>query len=367
MAYAPGMRIAYFSNPRLQLSQLSSGSTTYALPTPTAIGIEAGLPGEADNVRTINQNAFEVYHYRSAPDALTGGGTLVNVSTRAFVGTGSQQLIGGLVISGSEPKTVILRGAGPALLTYGVSDALLDPVLRVFRLGETSPLASNGDWYNQANPEGTVIPAFPFAVGSRDAALRLTLPPGGYTVNIEGDQGTQGTALVEAYETNASGAVKLVNLSTRAYADSQRPMIAGFVVQPDIRDPARRKKLLIRVLGPSLAQYGVSDFLPDPLMRLYDSTGRFLLEIDDWDPPTTNLSDSTRLVRGQVDQYSEQQVFDITRRLGLENLRPVEPAWVVDVPPGGYSVVVQPFNDPASGQPAQPGVGLVEVYEVTVP
>lgn len=364
MAYAPGTRVSYFSNPRLVLSNLASGNAVMFLREPVALGIASGLPGEADNARTIKQTAFEVSNYRASPQIPYGAGTLVNVSTRAYVGTGSQQLIGGFVITGNADKTVLVRAAGPSLLPYGVADALENPVLQLYRQGESVPFAINDDWGDQPDAAQTTRAGFTFAVGSRDSALVRTLPPGGYTANIEGVGGTTGTALVEAYELDRIGDTKLINLSTRAYAQPDRPMIAGFVVNADPGSAGLTKRLLIRVLGPSLSRFNVGDLMSDPLMRLHDSKGTLLLENDDWDSPNTRLNDSPMLVRGAVDQYSEQMVFDAIKALGLIEMRPVEPAIVVDLPPGSYTVVVVPFEDLASNQPARPGIGLVEVYEL---
>lgn len=364
MAYAPGLRVSYFSNPRLILSNLASGSSTTFLKEPVALGIAAGLPGEADNVRTIEQTAFLVSSYRASPQSPYGVGTLVNVSTRAFVGSGSQQLIGGFVIAGDTDKTVLVRAAGPSLVPFGIADALENPILRLYRQSETVPFASNDNWSDQPNAAETTRAGFAFAVGSRDAALLRTLPPGGYTANIEGVGGTVGTALVEAYQIDPAAGARLINLSTRAYADSDKPIIAGFVVTADPGSPGFTKRLLIRVLGPTLNRFGVEDTMADPMMRIHDSTGAMLLENDDWDSPNTRLKDSPSLVRGVVDQYSEQMVFDAVKSLGILEMTPVEPGIVVDLPAGNYTVVVLPFESLETNQPARRGIGLVEVYEL---
>lgn len=362
MAYAPGTRVPYFSNPRVKLTQANVGGSTVFLATPTAIGIEEGQPGEADNARTISQTAFEVSNYRSSPDAPYHLGTLVNVSTRAFVGTGAQQLIGGFVVGGAAEKTILVRAAGPALAGFGVSGALADPVLSVFRSSEAQPMAQNDNWGDQARPQDTLVLGFPFATGSRDAALLLSLAPGGYTAKIEGRDGATGIALVEAYEVERSGDKRLVNLSTRAYADTQRPMFAGFVIAPDPSSPDRTKRVLIRGLGPTLEGFGVSGVMGDPLMTLYDAAGQVMLENDDWDPPSINLGSGVVTTRGVVDQPSEKAIFDVITALNLPAMKPLEPALLVDLPPGSYTVMIRPFEN--EEQPAVPGVGLVEVYEV---
>ncbi|MEO7723224.1 MAG: hypothetical protein ABIU29_00820, partial [Chthoniobacterales bacterium] len=53
---------------------------------------------------------------------------LLNISTRMQVLTGDNVLIGGFIITGSAPKKVILRAIGPALVAFGLADALADPV-----------------------------------------------------------------------------------------------------------------------------------------------------------------------------------------------------------------------------------------------
>jgi hypothetical protein len=133
MAYAPGNRLPYFSNPRIRLTQAEIGSSTVTFNSPVALGVEAGQPGEADNARTIAQTAFEVASYRISPDLPYHTGTLINVATRAFVGSGVQQLIGGFIVKGTTGKSVLIRAVGPSLSAFGVAEALPDPVLRVFR------------------------------------------------------------------------------------------------------------------------------------------------------------------------------------------------------------------------------------------
>lgn len=363
MSYAPGTRVPFFSNPRLVLSNLNIGSSIGVLREAVALGIPAGLPGESDNARTIDQTAFSVSNYRASPQNPYSAGTLINVSTRAWVGEGARQLIGGFVITGSGDKAVLVRAAGPSLVPYGVTDALPDPILRLYRQGESTPFAVNDNWWDQPDANLTTRAGFPFSVGGKDSSLFRMLPPGGYTANIEGVGGGTGTALVEAYEIERGGA-KLINLSTRAYADPEHPIIAGFVIDPDPGAPARTKRLLIRVLGSTLANYGVPDGMQDPMLQLHDSRGELLLENDDWDPPNTRMTNSPSLVRGTVDQYSEQMVFDAIKSLGITEMKPVEPAIVVDLAPGSYTVVVKPFEDLTSNQPARSGVGLIEVYEL---
>jgi len=137
---------------------------------------------------------------------------LVNLSTRAFVGTGEAVLASGFVVTGSVPKRVLVRGIGPALAEFGVSGALADPQLRVFQ-GATV-IAENDNWQVPlpASPGQTVASgaeiaaaavatgAFALAAGSLDAALIITLGPGAYTALVSGTNGTTGAGMAEVYE-----------------------------------------------------------------------------------------------------------------------------------------------------------------------
>jgi hypothetical protein len=98
---------------------------------------------------------------------------------------------------------VLVRGVGPALTAFGVTGALGDPRLEVFRDGNV--LGRNDDWESGgAGPAvktaSSAVGAFPLAAGSRDAALVLNLFPGAYTAQVSGAGDLAGTALVEVYE-----------------------------------------------------------------------------------------------------------------------------------------------------------------------
>ena len=111
-----------------------------------------------------------------------------NISTRAFVGTGASVEIGGFIVSGTQPKQVLIRGLGPALKQYGVSGALGDPVLKLFS-GQTV-IATNDNWSSDSSATAAItrvtslVNAPSFELGSKDAAILTTLSPGGYTVQI---------------------------------------------------------------------------------------------------------------------------------------------------------------------------------------
>jgi hypothetical protein len=137
----------------------------------------------------------------------------VNISARAFVGTGGNILIGGFVIGGNTPQTVIIRGDGPALTGFGLAGALSNATLTLSSGNGT--VATNNGWNNAPAIGGaangiTVQPltaalsakvgAFVLTAGSNDSAIVATLPPGAYTAQVTGANGSTGVGLVEIYE-----------------------------------------------------------------------------------------------------------------------------------------------------------------------
>ncbi|HVU22910.1 MAG TPA: hypothetical protein VHE13_02220, partial [Opitutus sp.] len=134
---------------------------------------------------------------------------LVRVSLRAKVGTGSGTVLGQFVISGTAPKRVLLRGAGPALLKVDSKLAVLaNPFLRLRRIsGSVSTvIRENDDWavghdttvLARASAQAGATPGF--ASGSKDAAILITLPPGSYSVELLGRYAGTGIGQLEIYE-----------------------------------------------------------------------------------------------------------------------------------------------------------------------
>ncbi|MCX6950749.1 MAG: immunoglobulin domain-containing protein [Verrucomicrobia bacterium] len=185
-------------------------------------------------------------------------GRLDNVSVRTQAGSGDDSLILGFVVAGAASETipVLIRGAGPALGGFGLTNFLADPRLS-FR-SATVVLAENDDWGGDAGVTAMAasVGAFPFSdVRSRDAALyRPAVAAGGYTVQISGAGGETGTALAEIYAT--AGAARIVNLSSRARVRADDPLIAGFVIAGETA-----QTLLLRGVGPGLAAFGVQGAL----------------------------------------------------------------------------------------------------------
>ena len=164
----------------------SAGTTGYTVritgPTASASGIAIA----------------EIYDTEPATSAVQ----LVNVSTRGFVGVGANALVAGFVLGGDNPKQLLIRAVGPGLAPFGLTGLLADPLLTVTPLGQDTPVAANDNWGNAADLAAafSAVGAFGLPAGSKDAAVLVRLPPGGYTVTVSGLANTTGTALVEIYD-----------------------------------------------------------------------------------------------------------------------------------------------------------------------
>jgi hypothetical protein len=131
---------------------------------------------------------------------------LSNISTRAFVQTGDNVMIGGFIVQGTQPKRVIIRAIGPELSRYGVPDVLANPTLELHD-GTGALIASNDNWITTII--GGIITANQFrdiqasghAPGDgRESAIIANLPPGNYTAIVHGLNNSTGVALVEVYD-----------------------------------------------------------------------------------------------------------------------------------------------------------------------
>ena len=119
-------------------------------------------------------------------------------------GQGAAVAIPGIVVSGATPKKLLIRGVGPTLSVFGVQNPLADPALTVIGAGNVT-VATNDNWGTAANAAEiaatfATVGACTLPVGSKDAAVLVTLPPGAYTALVSGANGTTGVALVEIYE-----------------------------------------------------------------------------------------------------------------------------------------------------------------------
>ena len=134
-----------------------------------------------------------------------GTARLINIATRAQVGTGGNILIPGFVIRGTGVEQLLVRADGPALTGFGVGGALAQPSLTVTAQATGATIGTNTSWGTNANPSqiasiAASVGAFPLAGGSADSALIVNLQPGAYTMQIAGVGDTTGVGLAEVYE-----------------------------------------------------------------------------------------------------------------------------------------------------------------------
>ncbi len=127
----------------------------------------------------------------------TGASVLANISTRGFVGTGNDVLIGGIIIVGGSDQQVLIRAIGPSLTPFGVADALADPVLEL-RDKDGNLIVSNDNWKD--TQEQAIMATGLAPTNDAESAILATLPADPYTAIVSGKNGTTGVALVEAYQ-----------------------------------------------------------------------------------------------------------------------------------------------------------------------
>ncbi len=298
------------------------GDLVQYLPLPTGV---TGLSGiaftESGDEAWLSNISGKVFHIAG----FLGGPGLINISTRMQVLTGDQVLIGGFIITGTDPKMVILRAIGPSLTDFGVAGALADPVLELRAL-DGSVIASNDNWTtDRAAIEATGLQP------SKDleSAIVATLDPGAYTAIVNGKDGTTGVGLVEAYDLDTAAASELANISTRGFvATESNVMIGGFILGSEAN-------VLIRAIGPSLTDFGVDGALADPTLELRDVQGTLISSNDNWRDPNEAEIEAT----------------------GLQPSKDAESAVLETLSAGAYTAIVQ-------GAGATTGVGLVEVYRL---
>lgn len=273
-------------------------------------------------------------------------GRIVNLSARAVAGSGNQTLIVGLVIQGgSGTKPLLARGVGPTLANFSVPGFLADPMLTVY--SGNSAILSNDNWATDPQVPALMnqVNAFAFTgATSKDAALAADLAPGGYTIQVTSSGAApngSGVALAEFYDASpvfTSATPRLVNISARSQVGTGGDvLIVGFVIGGST--PVR---VLMRGVGPGLAQFGVGNLLANPKMTLRKLSGELVQENDDW---------------GQAPNLSEVQSAMSTVNAFTLGANSKDSVIVTTLQPGGYTAVISGVNDTT-------GVALAEVYEV---
>jgi hypothetical protein len=273
---------------------------------------------------------------KATPKTVANTGQLANISTRMRVLSGDDVLIAGFIITGTDPKNVLIRGIGPSLSKFGVAGALVDPTLELHQGSKT--FAQNDDWKTnsdgtsqQGEIEATTIPP----TNDSESAILAILSPGAYTAILAGKTGGTGVGLVEVYDLAQGANSTLANISTRGLVDTgDDAMIGGIIVGGS----GGSANVLIRAIGPSLQSAGISNALQNPTLGLHDGNGVLVADNDDWRDFQSSLIAAT----------------------GIPPASNQEAAILAGLAPGSYTVVVRGKNDTT-------GVALVEAYKVNLP
>jgi uncharacterized delta-60 repeat protein len=203
-----------------------------------------------------------------------------NLSARAHTFTGERILITGFIIQGSENKTLLIRGLGPSLASFGIPAPLANPILFLFDHTGTL-IAANDNW---KDPQQAQIQATGLAPPNNfDAAILISLSPGAYTAFLQGKAMTTGIGLAEVYDVDPNANAQPTNVSARAFVGTGNDVLIGGTIIGGSATSLQR--VLVRALGPSLASAGITSPLANPTLSLRDANGNVIASNDNWKDP----------------------------------------------------------------------------------
>jgi hypothetical protein len=254
----------------------------------------------------------------------------LNISTRGKIEGGNSVMIGGFIVSGTQPKKVLIRAIGPSLAAAGIAAPLLDPTLEV-HLADGS-IITNDDWKTSQQSEIEATSLAP--ANDKESAIVGTFPPGAHTAVVKSANQTTGTAVIEAYDLEGSTLPTLANISTRGFVGSGNDaLIGGFI----LGGTTGGAKIVIRGLGPSLVAAGISDALVDPTITIVNQNGVTLANNDNWQDDAAGAAAITSS--------------------GFAPKASAESAVVLQLPPASYTTIL-------GSKTGAPGVGLIEIYNL---
>ena len=194
---------------------------------------------------------------------------LANISTRLRVETGDNVLIGGIIVTGTQNKKVIVRAIGPSL---PIADKLANPILELF--GSSGLIESNDNWVDSANKQAIIDSTIP-PTNDLESAIVRSVAPGNYTAIVRGVSSGTGIGVVEVYDLDPAANSKLANIATRGLVQTgDNVLIAGTIVVGQVP-----QKVIVRAIGPSLSVPGK---LADPTLELHDASGTTIAANDNW-------------------------------------------------------------------------------------
>ena len=305
--------------------QATPKQTVTAIMNANVSNVDTVQPDDIAGVQAIYANGPAYQTANNAP-------VMRNIATRASISTGDNVLIGGFIVQGSQPATVVLRAIGGSLRSVGLAPVLDDPTITVYDANH-NVVATNDDWIS--SPDASTIASYHLdPQNSIESAVYLTLNPGAYSAVVQAfssstQTATTGIGSVEIYDLHNTNS-RLGNISARGQVQTDNDiLIGGFIV-----GGAQTKTVVVRALGPTLGDLGVSNSLANPTLELRDASGNLLAANDNW-----------------------QQGADAAaiQAAGLAPNHTQESALQATVNPGSYTALVRGVDST--------GVGLVEVYD----
>src|ERR1039457_1438591 len=275
---------------------------------------------------------------------------LLNLSCRARL-SGSNPLIAGFVISGTGQKTVLVRAVGPGLAAFNVAGVMASPELQLYS-GSGALIAQNSGWGGGDSLAAMFaqVGAFALSPSSADAAAVVSLSPGPYTLQVFDGSGAGGVVLTEVYDASDSpltDPLRLVNISARgSVSPGAGALIGGFVVSGN-----STKSVLIRGVGPGLSGYGVTGWLADPVLSVFDASGNLVAQ---------NLKWGSQAVAGPYQaNVNAAGIVAMDSSVGAFALASgsADTALIANLPPGAYTFEVTSAS-------SSTGQALGEVYEL---
>jgi hypothetical protein len=322
--------------------------TAIAGATGSMLVVQAAAPGNYSCLLTNASGSTLSNPAALAVVSTTNPGRLINLSTLAVAGGGSQLLTVGFFTGGTGTtgsQSLLVQALGPTLTALSVPNVMPDPQLNVFA-GQTI-VGSNTGWGSPLSNQLAVIAAdtatYATALAnpaSKDSALVTSMAPGGYTVEVGSASGVTGKTLAALYDNTPSGAYaattpRLINLSCRLQVASNSSLTAGFWI-----GGTTAKTVLIRADGPALLAQSITGVMPDPQLAVYNAAENVIASNAGWGGSPALAS-----------------IFASVYAQPFTDPNSKDAAIVLTLPPGGYTAEVTSVSNAA-------GNVMIEVYEV---
>ena len=258
---------------------------------------------------------------------------LSNISARALVAGGQNQLVVGFTIQGNQSKTVGLRVLGPSLPLSESSAAtrLSDPIVEL-RDDSGRVINSNNNWEANNSQTARAQQEKSAPHNQKEPSIMATLPPGDYTVAVHDANNAAGSALIEVSDLSSPLTSNFANFYVRGFVGTGDDVLIGGIT---VRGTAT-EQVLFRALGSDLGKSGFANSLANPVLEVRDNNGVLLASNDNWQ-----------------DSPQSEEISSI----GLAPGNETDAALLLTLAPGNYTAVVR-------GAAGSTGVAQLETKEL---